>query len=120
MSLMGVKYVLSMELLSGQHRVTFGMGMLVTYALGIVAFPFLCYWLRDSFKVTTPMSHNSKGLCIDFVVVVAFFQIQVAMALANAPFLLLVFVFPESPRWLVGHGRYFYIILLNINNTNYI
>ncbi len=81
MSLMSVKYVLSMELLSGQHRVTFGMGMLVTYALGIVAFPFLCHWLRDAFKI------------------------QVAMAATNAPFLLLVFVIPESPRWLVGQGR---------------
>jgi len=51
MSLMSVKYVLAMEVLSGQHRVTFGMGMMVAYALGLAAFPAVTYWLRDSFKV---------------------------------------------------------------------
>ena len=96
MSLMGVKYVLSMELLSGQHRVTFGMGMLVTYALGIVAFPFLCYWLRDSFKVTTPMSQNSKGLCIDFVVVVAFFRSRSPWPWPTPPFCYWSLSFPRA------------------------
>ena len=48
MSVMTVKYVLGMELLSGKNRVTIGMGFLTSYAFGITTFPFLCYWLRSS------------------------------------------------------------------------
>ncbi len=74
MSILTVRYVLGVEFLSGKNRAFIGVGFLTAFPIGIIVFPIIANFLRNSF------------------------HLQLIMGLVNIPLLISVFFVPESPR----------------------